>query len=417
MFDRRSRSYIDGQRLAVVFLLAVTVVLGMAPPGASADPPAYTAQFLTPGLSAINAAAMNEAGDVVGTGTTGSGAWVSYAGAPATLLPLPPGAEFGFANDINDAGVIVGSVGFAYPGYGKAVAWIPDGSGGYTIQQFGTLPGDIYSDATAVNNVGDIVGYSRDGMFRHPVLFTAPGGIQNLTPTGVFDPSDINDQRVLVDHSTPTKRLDLDTMVVEELDPPGPGYASSSGQAINESGQVAGFVINTGGGSNCRSHAARYTNGIGWEVLSGCGQANSAWDLNDLGDAVMRLNVAPYVRFEGLGTFLIEDLIVADIGHWYVINGYGLTINNTRQMAVPATNSVTGESGIILLTLAGALVGDLNCDGSVNFADINPFVLALTDPAGYALAFPNCAIANGDINDDGSVNFGDINPFVALLTR
>ncbi len=416
MFDRRSHSRIGGQRLAVALSLAATAAIGTAPPAASADPPSYTAQFLTPGISAVNAAAMNEAGDVVGTGTTGSGAWVSYGGAPAALLPLPPGAEFGFANDINDAGVIVGSVGFAYPGYGKAAAWIPDGAGGYTIQQFGTLPGDIYSDATAVNNVGDIVGYSRDGMFHHPVLFTAPGGIQNLTSTGVFDPSDINDQRVLVDHSTPTKRLDLDTMVVEELAPPGPGYASSWGEAINESGQVAGFVINTGGGSNCRSHAARYTDGIGWEVFSGCGQANSAWDLNDLGDVVMRLNVAPYVRFEGLGTFLIEDLIVADVGHWYVINGYGLTINNARQMAVPATNSVTGEGGIILLTSAGLLVGDLNCDGTVDFGDINPFVLRLGDPAAYQAAYPDCPAANGDINGDGSVDFGDINPFIALLT-
>ncbi len=391
--------------------------LGTVLPTVSADPPTYTAQLITPTISTISAAAMNEAGDVVGRSTTGSGGWVSYAGAPAVFLPLPPGANYSFPSDINDAGVIVGSVGpSGSPGYGEAVAWIPDGSGGYTIQQFGTLPGDIYSDATAVNNVGDIVGYSRDGMFRHPVLFTAPGGIQNLTSTGVFDPTDINDQRVLVDHSYTCKRLDLDTMVVEDLGTPGPGYNSSNGEAINESGQVAGSVINTSGG-NCLSHAARYTDGVGWEVLSGCGQTNSAWDLNDLGDVVMPLNVAPYVRFQAIGTFLIEDLIVADVGHWYVINGFGLTINNSRQMAVPATNSVTGEGGIILLTPVGLLVGDLNCDAAVNFGDINPFVLILSDPAAWQAAYPNCPAANGDINGDGSVGFGDINPFVALLTR
>ncbi|MEW6198473.1 MAG: choice-of-anchor J domain-containing protein [Planctomycetota bacterium] len=61
--------------------------------------------------------------------------------------------------------------------------------------------------------------------------------------------------------------------------------------------------------------------------------------------------------------------------------------------------------------------GDLNCDGNVDFGDINPFVLALTNPAGYAAAFPNCNIMLGDINDDGLVNFGDINPFVRLLTN
>ncbi|MEW6249134.1 MAG: M14 family zinc carboxypeptidase [Planctomycetota bacterium] len=61
--------------------------------------------------------------------------------------------------------------------------------------------------------------------------------------------------------------------------------------------------------------------------------------------------------------------------------------------------------------------GDLNCDGHINFDDINPFVLALSDPAGYAVAYPNCNIMNGDINGDGRVDFDDINPFVALLAR
>jgi hypothetical protein len=62
------------------------------------------------------------------------------------------------------------------------------------------------------------------------------------------------------------------------------------------------------------------------------------------------------------------------------------------------------------------LPGDLNCDGVVNFADINPFVLALSNPAAYASQYPNCQILNGDINGDGAVNFADINPFVALLS-
>jgi hypothetical protein len=58
----------------------------------------------------------------------------------------------------------------------------------------------------------------------------------------------------------------------------------------------------------------------------------------------------------------------------------------------------------------------MNCDSVVGFGDINPFVLALTSPSQYAVAFPNCDIMNGDINQDGSVNFGDINPFVNCLT-
>ena len=63
-----------------------------------------------------------------------------------------------------------------------------------------------------------------------------------------------------------------------------------------------------------------------------------------------------------------------------------------------------------------ALVGDLNCDGDVNFGDIDPFVLALIDGDAYAEAFPACSVSCADVNHDSAVNFGDIDPFVALLT-
>ena len=60
--------------------------------------------------------------------------------------------------------------------------------------------------------------------------------------------------------------------------------------------------------------------------------------------------------------------------------------------------------------------GDLNCDGAVNFDDINPFVQVLSDPAGWQQQYPGCPLLNGDCNGDGVVNFDDINAFVALLS-
>lgn len=59
--------------------------------------------------------------------------------------------------------------------------------------------------------------------------------------------------------------------------------------------------------------------------------------------------------------------------------------------------------------------GDLNCDGLVDFADINPFVQAISDPVGYASSYPWCAAENADANNDGTVNFNDIDAFVARL--
>jgi hypothetical protein len=64
-----------------------------------------------------------------------------------------------------------------------------------------------------------------------------------------------------------------------------------------------------------------------------------------------------------------------------------------------------------------APLGDLNCDGLVNPFDIDPFVLALVNPAGYAQQFPNCSIMNGDTDGDGLVNVFDIDPFVQCIVH
>jgi hypothetical protein len=76
--------------------------------------------------------------------------------------------------------------------------------------------------------------------------------------------------------------------------------------------------------------------------------------------------------------------------------------NDTNENGVPDECDVT-------------LVGDVNCDGGVDFGDINPFVLILSDPAAWQQAYPDCPFLNGDIDQDGSVNVRDVNPFVAIL--
>jgi hypothetical protein len=73
-----------------------------------------------------------------------------------------------------------------------------------------------------------------------------------------------------------------------------------------------------------------------------------------------------------------------------------------------------GDSDIFVNVVSFGL-GDLNCDGTVDFGDINAFVLALSNPGQYKLTYPNCDLMRADINDDGTVDFGDINPFVVLL--
>ena len=60
--------------------------------------------------------------------------------------------------------------------------------------------------------------------------------------------------------------------------------------------------------------------------------------------------------------------------------------------------------------------GDMNCDGVVNNFDIDPFVLALTDPGGYSAAYPDCNVYNADLDFDALITNFDIQPFVACLT-
>jgi hypothetical protein len=57
------------------------------------------------------------------------------------------------------------------------------------------------------------------------------------------------------------------------------------------------------------------------------------------------------------------------------------------------------------------LLGDVNQDAEVNFDDIDPFVVVLTDPAAASVE-DRCA---ADADRDGYVTFDDIDAFVALL--
>ncbi len=59
--------------------------------------------------------------------------------------------------------------------------------------------------------------------------------------------------------------------------------------------------------------------------------------------------------------------------------------------------------------------GDVNCDGVVDFFDIDPLVAALGGEEAFIAANPDCNWYNADCDMNGLVNFFDIDPFVALL--
>ena len=61
------------------------------------------------------------------------------------------------------------------------------------------------------------------------------------------------------------------------------------------------------------------------------------------------------------------------------------------------------------------VLGDMNCDGVVDSDDINPFVLALIDPPGFATQYPNCDLMRGDMQPDGHVDGADVQSFIDML--
>ncbi len=376
-------------------LVALTMILPVA--AAFAGVPTYRVEFLGAGWTATG---MNEGGDACGSMSpdgTSLLAGVSRNGQPFEVLPLPPGMQTSRAHDINNAGVIVGSVCpnqyvISQP---TAAIWRPTASG-YEVEVLGTLPGDPYSAAYAINNVGDIVGGSGfwGWNLSTGVKFTASGLVP--LPEG-FLGGEVNDQRVVM--SGP-QLLDLDTGVVTNVPMPPGNWQGFQSADLNNNNDFCGYIA---GNSGCSTFPIRYRQGMGWEFLGGCGTTTSATSINDLGDALTYYYFASTgVQFVGDGYFMLGSLIDPSQGVWNVQPGGANGINNARQIIAAAREGASGPIGAIRLTpIVITCPADFNADGTVDFFDYLDFVEAFSNN------FPAA-----DFDGDGVVDFFDYLEFV-----
>lgn len=119
--------------------------------------------------------------------------------------------------------------------------------------------------------------------------------------------------------------------------------------------------------------------------------------------------------------------IYADTNDWFTcFSPSGLRIWEYTDYG-SAVGLVLGHDELILQHMPGSPVrlkaygpsgqGDMNCDGTINGFDIEPFVVAITDPDAFAHRWPDCEVARADVNADGSSNAGDIEVFKEVLKR
>jgi len=343
----RSRALPLGRSLVFPLLIAASA--------AAADaPPSFTPRFLGDG----SVVAVNNVSTVVGVrtnATTGAQTpLVSEAGGAWTTLPSPAGASSAFPTDINDSGMIVGVA--ALPSGRRAVRWKESGGGGYAVDLLPLLPGELASYATGINNLDQIVG-ARAGILGTPFgfgwLYSDLGGLVDLNAQyGWFaTPDDINDRGVIL---AGTQTFELSTQTVSNVGLTGPtNYNAVQGVAINNAGQIAGQATLRSTSLNIVS-AYRYTPGAGWLFVGGSSRYTIASDINAGGDMTYS-EQGPGIRLEGLGTYALGDLLdPAARAEGWILTGLAPKINDARIIATAARNTLTGQSGSVLLTPAGA---------------------------------------------------------------
>ena len=228
----------------------------------------------------------------------------------------------------------------------------------------------------------------------------------------------------------------------------GPAYPSPSVRALTVyNGElIAGGEFSTAGGVTCDYIAG--WNGSAWQPL-GSGMNNSVWALTvyngeliaggDFTTAVNRWNGSAW---QPLGTGMNNEVDALTVYNGELIGGGLFTTAGDYvscywarwACAHGACCLADGSCAVTTQADCGGTyqgdastcdpnpcvcVGDLNCDGAIDFADINPFVLYLSNYDTWMTEFAGCNPLNGDINGDGSYgatpDFGDINPFVALM--
>jgi hypothetical protein len=106
---------------------------------------------------------------------------------------------------------------------------------------------------------------------------------------------------------------------------------------------------------------------------------------------------------------------IADFNAGGPVSLYLTRVTTTLGFTFHSQNYTVDTRRPELLLTATSNRGDTNCDGTLTFADIEPFALALVNPDAYTAQFPGCTLFRADLNGDGLENGADIALFISYL--
>ncbi len=264
---------------AALPVIAAAIAVGAGPADAAhrrAEKPAIQG-FYVPALivPVSHGAAMNDAGEIVGTSypDTGCGPFclppletVVWKAGKRIVLPAPQGFAGTSVSGINNLGWISGGAGPF--GFGHAVVWKPKKGVRFSVVDLGTLPGGSSSSSMGIDDTGRVVGTSTDTSgFNKPFVWTAPGGMVDLTSLGYPGEPPIGISRGgTVATFAHWYRLDDPQSVTDMAPvPPGGWFLVNSYAAINDSGdQARGLAIGT---EHPITYNYRYTHEGAWQQI------------------------------------------------------------------------------------------------------------------------------------------------------
>jgi probable HAF family extracellular repeat protein len=323
------------------------------------------------GGSITAASGISSNGLVVGSGDTDTAFSLPFlwSAGPGLSVVDPVNSQFAFGTGVNAAGVVVGYE--LNNDSGAFQAFVNDGSGAEDIP---TLPGGANNYATAINDLGTLVGYSETtSAGGNDEAFTYSGGLLTglgTLPGGTTSQANaINSSGHIVGQSDSSASSNPDPVlwmgsVWTDLGVPS-GYQSGDATAISNADQVAGTLDDGYGGSM----AFLWTASDGMTLLGALtsGGDSQAYGVNSAGlvvgtsDGVAFLysNSAMYdlntlLDPSSTGWQLDEAMAINDQGQ---IVGTGLYGDQQRAfLLTPLTSSDVPEPAALLLVGGGMLL-------------------------------------------------------------